>query len=66
LRNGITGAISGGFNALFRGGNVWEGMKGGFENGAYNGAGQAAFMIGTFGATYKPTDDQLKYVKKCL
>ena len=64
IKSGITGAISGGFNALFRGGNVWEGAKGGFENGAYNGAGQAAFMIGTFGATYKPTDDQLKYVKE--
>ena len=64
LRNGITGAISGGFNALFRGGNLWDGIKGGFENGAYNGAGQAAFMIGTFGATYKPTENQLKYVKK--
>jgi hypothetical protein len=64
LKNGITGAISGGFSALFRGDNVWQGIKGGFENGAYNGAGQAAFMIGAFGATYKPTDDQLKYVKK--
>ena len=36
LKYGITGAISGGFNSLFR----------------------------VFGATYKPTDEQLKYVKK--
>ena len=64
LKYGITGAISGGFNSLFRGENVWKGMKQGFENGVYNGAGQAVFMVGVFGATYKPTDEQLKYVKK--
>ncbi|VFA43237.1 RHS repeat-associated core domain-containing protein [Chryseobacterium indologenes] len=60
---GITGAISGGFTAMFRGTNVWQGIKSGFENGAYNGAGQAAFMITVFGATYKPTETQLQDVK---
>ena len=64
LKYGITGAISGGFNSLFRGENVWKGMKQGFENGVYNGAGQAVFMVGVFGSTYKPTDEQLEYVKK--
>lgn len=64
LKYGITGSISGGFNSLFRGENVWKGMRQGFENGIYNGAGQAVFMIGVFGSTYKPTDEQLKYVKE--
>lgn len=64
LRYGITGSISGGFSALFRGENVWLGVKGGFENGAINGAAQSSFMIMTFGATYKPSDEQLQYVKE--
>ena len=64
LRSGITGAVAGGFSAAFRNTNIWQGIKNGFENGAYTGAGQAAFMITVFGATYKPTDEQLKDVKE--
>ena len=64
LGGAIAGAISGGFNSLFRGGNIWDGVKVGFKNGMYNGAAQSAFMIGTFGATYKPSEKRLEYVKK--
>lgn len=64
MKGGVTGSISGGFNSLFRGGNIWDGVKAGFKNGMYNGAAQSAFMIGTFGATYKPSEKQLEYVKK--
>lgn len=39
-------------------------MRKGFEGGFSNGVGQAAFMIGTFGATYKPSEKQLEIVKK--
>ncbi|SSZ47244.1 RHS repeat domain-containing protein [Bergeyella zoohelcum] len=64
LGGAIAGAISGGFNSLFRGGNIWDGVKAGFKNGMYNGAAQSAFMIGTFGATYKLSEKRLEYVKK--
>ncbi|REC49015.1 RHS repeat-associated core domain-containing protein [Chryseobacterium pennipullorum] len=61
---GITGAISGGFSAMFRGTNVWQGIKNGFENGAYNGAGQGLFIVAAFGPTFQPDEDDLHFVKK--
>ncbi|KQM19908.1 RHS repeat-associated core domain-containing protein [Chryseobacterium sp. Leaf201] len=60
LSNGITGAVSSGFAAAFRGKNVWKGIKNGFEIGVYNGIGQSAFMIPVFGATTKLEGDYLE------
>ncbi|PWN64736.1 RHS repeat-associated core domain-containing protein [Chryseobacterium oncorhynchi] len=61
---GITGAVTGGFSAIFRGNNIWDGFKKGFENGAYNGAGQAFGKIIFMGPTFTPDEKQLKYVKE--
>jgi hypothetical protein len=64
IKGAATGIVSGGTNALIEGKNTVEGMRIGMKNGAIGGAEQSLFMIAAFGTTYKPTDEQLEYVKK--
>ncbi|WP_340198634.1 RHS repeat-associated core domain-containing protein [Ascidiimonas sp. W6] len=65
--NSFKGAVRGGVNgfvgALIDGENAIDGLKTGAKNGAMGAAVQSIGMIGLFGATYKPSDQQLKYVK---
>jgi RHS repeat-associated protein len=65
--NSFKGAVRGGVNgfvgALVDGENAIDGLKTGAKNGAMGAAVQSVAMIGLFGATYKPSDQQLKYVK---
>jgi len=60
-RGGIRGAFSGGVGAAIDGSNIGKGIKNGMINGAIGGASQTIGLIATFGATYNPSDDQLKY-----
>lgn len=59
----ITRAVSGGVSAAIDGDNIKNGIYRGTINGMLGGAIQTTAMISTFGHTYKPSEEQLSYVK---
>lgn len=63
-RGAITGSVSEGISATVDGENIGNGIAKDTRNGAIGGASQSIAMIATFGTTYKPTDDQLKYANQ--
>ncbi len=64
IKGAARGAISGGVGAAVDGRNIGKGIANGARNGAIGGASQSIAMIAAFGATYKPTDGQLKYANE--
>ena len=56
-KGAFSGGVSGGLAALFRGGNINEGIAIGMRNGAMGGAVQTGLNIAMFGTTYKPDGD---------
>ncbi len=61
LKGSVSGAVSGSVGALVDGEDVGKGILTGARNGALGGFSQSVAMVATFGATYKPTNEQLKY-----
>lgn len=65
--NSFKGAVRGGVNgfvgALIDGEDALDGLVDGAKNGAMGAAVQSVGMIALFGATYKPSDEQLQFVK---
>jgi len=64
LKGGVRGAVTGGVGTAINGGNIGKSMLLGAKNGATGSLIQSSFMIGIFGATYKPSGNQLKYANK--
>ncbi|MBJ7880435.1 RHS repeat-associated core domain-containing protein [Gelidibacter salicanalis] len=60
----VRGAVAGAVGAGLDGDNIKNAIVNGAKNGAIGAFSQSALMIGTFGATYKPGTEQLKYANK--
>ena len=63
VKGGARGAIAGGVGSAIDGDNIKNGIYRGTINGMLGGAIQTTAMISTFGHTYKPSEEQLSYVK---